>query len=183
MSESKASSSPHDFEPPLFRGPLPSDEGQVAIAQAELAEDGFDFSLRDPEQTWEEYLTRVERDRCGVDLPPGRVAATMLFALVADQIVGRVSIRHELTPYLLKVGGHIGYAVRPEHRRRGYATAMLRQGLEVLRGLGPQRALVTCDDDNAGSILTIERCGGLLENTIAIAGAAPKRRYWIDLGR
>jgi len=58
---------------------------------------------------------------------------------------------------------------------------MLRQGLEVIRDLGIQRALVTCDDDNPGSIRTIERCGGVLENTIPISGAAPKRRYWIDL--
>lgn len=153
----------------------------MARAQAELALDGFDFSLRDAEQTWADYLARVERDRLGVDLPPGWVPATMLFAVVADQIVGRVSIRHALTPYLLSVGGHIGYAVRPEHRRRGYATAMLRQGLEVLRSLGIQHALVTCDDDNAGSIKTIERCGGVMENVVDVPGSQPKRRYWMDL--
>ena len=165
----------------LLRSPLPSDEAVVAVAQAELAEEGFDFALNHPEQGWEEYLAKVARDRSGVDLPPGRVAATMLFAVVAGQIVGRVHIRHALTPALLEVGGHIGYGVRPEYRRRGHATEMLRQGLEVTRALGIQRALVTCDDDNPGSIRTIERCGGVLENTIPISGATPKRRYWIDL--
>lgn len=166
----------------VLRDPLPTDEAQVLAAQSELAEDGFSFALSHPEQTWEQYLDKVERDRAGVDLSPGRVPATMLFAAVGNQIVGRVHIRHELTPALLEEGGHIGYCVRPAHRRRGYATEMLRQGLEVVRSLGIERALVTCDDDNTGSIGTIERCGGVLENAVTVEGSAPKRRYWIDLG-
>jgi predicted acetyltransferase len=70
----------------------------------------------------------------------------------------------------------------PEFRRRGYATAMLRQSLDVARQrLGLTRALVTCDDDNVGSIRTIERNGGVLENVITMDVDVPKRRYWIDL--
>jgi predicted acetyltransferase len=107
------------------------------------------------------------------------VPATLLVAEVEGEIVGRVSIRHELNDTLLRVGGHIGYGVRPQHRRRGYATEMLRQSLIVAHSLGIDPVLVTCDEDNAGSMAVIERCGGLLEGTVEIPGAPRKRRYWI----
>jgi predicted acetyltransferase len=46
--------------------------------------------------------------------------------------------------------------------------------------LGLQRVLVTCDDDNVGSIRTIEKNGGVLESLVAgLDGGTPTRRYWI----
>jgi predicted acetyltransferase len=128
-----------------------------------------------------QYLAVLDERARGVNLPPGHVASTFLFAFDADRIVGRVSIRHELNAELLRLGGHIGYAVVPEFRRRGYATAMLRLALGFARDtLGLDRVLVTCDDDNVGSIRTIEKNGGVLEDVVTGAGLAkPKRRYWI----
>jgi len=58
---------------------------------------------------------------------PIHVPSTFLFAFDASRIIGRVSIRHELNEFLLRVGGHIGYVVVPEFRRQGYATAILHQ--------------------------------------------------------
>ena len=167
--------------PLILRDPTPADENQTIQADAELAVDGFNFSLRYPEHSWTDYLVKVSRDREGRDLPPGRVSATMLFAFVGRDLVGRVHIRHALTPELLAVGGHIGYGVRPAHRGNGYATAMLTHGLDVLRERGLARALVTCDEVNRASQRTIERCAGVLENTVETGDGIPKRRYWIDL--
>jgi predicted acetyltransferase len=85
---------------------------------------------------------------------------------------------------LERVGGHIGCVVVPEHRRCGYATAILRLSLQIARDkLCIQRVLVTCDDDNIGSIRTIEKNGGILENVInGPQVKKPKRRYWIEAG-
>jgi len=94
-------------------------------------------------------------------------------------VVGRVSVRHRLTDSLARVGGHIGYGVRPAYRRRRYATALLRAGLALAREHGIDPALVTCDDDNLGSATVIERCGGVLENVMDVADGSPKRRYWV----
>ena len=92
-------------------------------------------------------------------------------------MLGRVSIRHSLTPFLLEVGGHVGYAVRPSARGNGHATAALRLALAVARDLGIDPVLLTCDEDNTASRLVIERNGGTLEDV-----RAGKRRYWVATG-
>lgn len=159
-----------------------ADRLEALRAHEELAADGFEFllDLRAGEP-WEKFVRRHEDYRDGVGLPDGYVPATFVVAEVGGELVGRSSIRHELNDHLLAVGGHIGYGVRPAYRRRGHATEILRQSLEVLRELGVDRALVTCDEDNKGSAAVIERCGGRLENVVPVEGGVPKRRYWIDL--
>jgi predicted acetyltransferase len=131
------------------------------------------------------YLQMLADQRQGINLLPDQIPATFLFAFVGTRIVGRVSIRHALNSFLERVGGHIGYVVVPEFRRRGYATEILRQALYIARErLGIRQALLTCDDDNLGSIRTIEKCGGTLENVIMGPDLRkPKRRYWIETGR
>ena len=129
------------------------------------------------------YLEVLAERARGENLPPGHVPSTFLFAYDGSRIVGRVSIRRTLNAFLLRVGGHIGYAVVPEFRRRGYATAMLRLALRIAREqFALDRVLLTCDDDNVGSIRTIEKNGGVLENVVSGPDLAkPKRRYWIDV--
>jgi predicted acetyltransferase len=131
------------------------------------------------------YLEVLAEQERGLNLAPDHVPSTFLFAFVGTRIVGRVSIRHSLNEFLERVGGHIGYAVVPEFRRRGYATMILRQSVAVAREkFGINRILLTCDDDNIGSIRTIEKNGGILENVISGSDLhKPKRRYWIELGK
>jgi predicted acetyltransferase len=127
------------------------------------------------------YLELLADHARGEQLPPNYVPSTFLFAFAGTRIVGRVSIRHSLNEWLEQVGGHIGYVVVPEFRRRGYATMMLRQSIQIAHGLGITRILVTCDDDNIGSIRTIEKNGGVLHDIIVVPHLAkPKRRYWIE---
>ena len=159
----------------------PDDEAQFAVAHRAMAAEGFTFGLGyEPGQSWAAYLGRVDGQRRGVGLPDGWVPTTLLVADVGGCIVGRASIRHELNDRLRIEGGHIGYCVVAECRRRGYATEILRQGLVVVRSLGIGRVLITCNDDNLGSATVIERCGGVFDSMSKADDGHRVRRYWID---
>jgi predicted acetyltransferase len=167
-----------------LRLPLPAEAAEFAAARRAASADlpSFLHGYADG-MTLPAYLARLADVRAGHDLRDDEVPETFLFAFAGARLVGRVAIRHHLTPALLQAGGHIGYAVLPAFRRRGYATEMLRLALGVARdGLGLTRVLLTCDDDNAASIRVIEKNGGVLEDVVAGAGgAAATRRYWIAL--
>ncbi|HEY1624118.1 MAG TPA: GNAT family N-acetyltransferase [Streptosporangiaceae bacterium] len=165
--------------------PLRSSDETAVIAgqQALLAGDGFTFALDyQAGMPWDSYLRLLDRQRRGDRLPAGFVPATFLGAAADGQLVGRASIRHELNDHLKAEGGHIGYAVLPEHRRHGYATEILRQSVIIARSVGVDRVLVICEDSNVGSATVIERCGGQLDSVDTVGGR-PVRRYWIDLCR
>ncbi len=147
-------------------------------AHEAMRAEGFPFLLDyAPNEPWSRYLDRTEAHRRGEQVTSSWVASTFLAATVEGNLVGRISIRHDLNEWLATYGGHIGYAVIPAMRRRGYATEILRQGLIIARALGVDEVLLTCDADNHASAGVIEACGGVFES-IAEGEGAPKRRYW-----
>ena len=157
------------------------DEQQARAAQDELAADGFPFLLDwQTGMPWADYLAQMAARERGLELPVDRVPASFLAAEAEGALVGRVSIRHELNDFLAAYAGHIGYAVRPQWRGRGFATEILRQALIIVRAHGVDRVLVTCDEHNLASARAIERQGGVLEDTRVDPDGIPKRRYWID---
>jgi predicted acetyltransferase len=128
-----------------------------------------------------QYLNVLADCREGRNLPADAVPETFLFAFVGPRIVGRVAIRHALNEVLLHEGGHIGYVVVPEFRRRGYATEMLALALRLAREqLHIDDVLVTCSDSNVASSRVIERNGGVLQDVVdGRIHDEPVRRYWI----
>jgi predicted acetyltransferase len=121
------------------------------------------------------YVRAVVRDR-EEDAPrdPGWVPCTTLWWVDGIAYLGRIAIRHRLTPALREAGGHIGYDVRRSARRRGHATAMLAAALPVAASLGIDPALVTCDNINLGSRKVIEANGGVFQDQRGV-----KLRYWV----
>jgi predicted acetyltransferase len=163
--------------------PLRFDDREAFLAAHDvMAEEKFIFGFGfEPEMPWSAYLQILEDRRMGINLPADFVPATYLVADVAGEIIGRVSIRYVLNRRLSREGGHIGYGVLPQHRRRGHATEILRQSLGIARANAVDRALLTCGEDNIGSIAVIEKCGGRLDSVIcSVPGAIPTRRYWVD---
>jgi predicted acetyltransferase len=165
----------------------PKDEATFLEALGEIWEPGFTFAHHyEKGMSFSQYLKKLETQRDGSGVASDHVPSTLLFAFVPgedgkDRCVGRVSIRHRLNDSLAVTGGHIGYGVRPSERRKGYATLILGQALTIAKMIGIDRALVTCDDRNLGSIRTIERNGGYLEGRVPGENGSVKRRYWIVL--
>jgi len=95
--------------------------------------------------------------------PDGFVPQTDLWWVAGDEYLGRLSIRHRLTPHLLVEGGNIGFEVRPGARRRGHATAMLAAALPLAAAIGVDPARIDCEADNAASRRVIEANGGVLD--------------------
>ena len=95
--------------------------------------------------------------------PDGHVPQTWLWWVAGDEFLGRLSIRHRLTPHLLVEGGNIGYEVRPSARGHVHASAMLAAALPLAAALGVELAHLDCDDDNPASRQVIEKNGGRLE--------------------
>lgn len=157
----------------------PTDEAELRTFHEQLRADDFEFLQA--EGTWADIIATHEREAKGIELPPGRVRAEFLVAEVHGRPVGRTSIRYELNDFLFTLGGHVGYAVAPEFRRRGYARQILSLSIERLRSAGVESVLVTCDETNTASASVIERCGGVLEDVRENGDGPPKRRYWIGV--
>ena len=127
---------------------------------------------------WLDFLRR--RSDTSRPPDPGFVHATYWWIVEGDTYLGAITLRHELTDFLLDAGGHIGYSVRPSARRRGLASWALGEVLARARDIGLERVLVTCDDDNVASARTIERNAGVLED-VRDTPLGRTRRYWIAL--
>ena len=107
------------------------------------------------------------------------------YLMVDDErhkILGMVNLRHELNDFLLRAGGHIGYSIRPEERRKGYGKLQLQLALDKMAEIGVKDVLISCDKDNEASARTIESFGGVLENEpYSEDFHCVIKRYWIHL--
>lgn len=144
------------------------------------------FYFKDLAQSnYEKYLRILEQAKMGVNIPKEHVPSTNLFAFnQAKQMIGRVSIRHELNDFLSQIGGHIGYVVAPEHRNKGIATKLLAAGLAYCKDeLKLSKVLLTCDDGNLASEKVILNNKGIFESLRPSCELSPnaKKRFWIHL--
>lgn len=135
----------------------------------------------DTEAGFSAWIARLA-DQANTAVRPaeGRVHADYWWIAEEQTYLGCITLRHALNDFLLRAGGHVGYAVRPTARGRGLAAWALRMIFPHARGVGIDRLLVTCDDTNAASARTIENVGGVLED-VRQTELGLIRRYWITL--
>ncbi|WP_414050424.1 GNAT family N-acetyltransferase [Macrococcus animalis] len=118
-------------------------------------------------EDFDEWFEKVQNSDNLERIPHGFVPATQFLCVnTQNKIVGMIHVRHYLNEYLTQIGGHIGYSVRPNERRKGIAKWMLQESLNFLKTKDVDKALVTCDYNNIGSKKTILACGGIYESSV-----------------
>jgi predicted acetyltransferase len=114
------------------------------------------------EEGFAEFVDQMRAQEFATE-PRGLRPAKHLWYVDGDNYFGRLTIRlaPELDGDVMRENGHIGYEVRPSARRRGCATAMLREGLQIARGLGIDVVRICCDEGSP-SQRVIEANGGVV---------------------
>lgn len=120
-----------------------------------------------------EYPVWVEQMLHNAIEPNGEWGRAFLYLCFdGGNLIGLLSIRYELSEEYHEKYGDIGYGVRPEKRRQGYADEMLRYALKVCHEQGMSEVMLGCFTDNVASMRTIQKNGGefLWENERYHAG-------------
>ena len=108
-----------------------------------------------------EWVEKVNRNSTTPDDEWGKYYMYLAFN-DDDQLIGLLNIRFDLADSLKEEFGEIGYGVRPSERRKGYATQMLKDALEICKEKNMKEVILGCFDDNIGSNKTILNNQGVL---------------------
>lgn len=130
-----------------------------------------------------EYIRFCEACEYAATVPEHLVPTTQFLCIRRsdNKLVGMIQVRHCFNDFLKHYGGHIGYCVRPDERKKGYAREMLGQVLPFCKEIGIDRVLITCIDGNTASERTIMANGGVYESTVYEANAnVHLKRFWVD---
>ncbi len=114
---------------------------------------------------YEGWLEKLEEDY--VKIPNEEKVPARTYFLIREndnRIVGMINIRLTLNERLRKLGGHIGYGIRPSERGKGYNRINLYLGLMVCDEKGIAKVLMDADIDNPASWRTMEALGGVRIN-------------------
>jgi len=141
--------------------------------------------LNNPFNTLEEYAQFIKMlDMCEHSTSKSAYSTTTSYFVIDEtgRLLGATSLRHYLTEDGFNTWGHIGYGIRPSERRKGYAVQSLKLMLEQAKAKNIKKVLIGVHEGNIASWKTVEKCGGVLENTVHVAGDDEAiRRYWIEL--
>lgn len=133
---------------------------------------------------YEGWLKRIEEQKKDDIVKEGLVPAGEYFLVDEnDRIIGMANIRYSLNEKLRKIGGNIGYSIRPCERGKGYNKINLYCALKICKEKGIKNAILTADVDNPASWRTMERLGGELEEEFETEEGIIEKRYIINVDK
>lgn len=99
-----------------------------------------------------------------------------------NKIVGSLNIRLSLNERLLKLGGHIGYGIRPSERGKGYSKINLYLGLIKAKKFNLDKVMINTEVNNIQSNKTLVSLGGdLVRTEIDTSNNILNNVYWFDV--
>lgn len=136
-----------------------------AIIQQPENENGFENKYYNVSR--EEFKNNVIQELInhskGIDLPDGYVPGTYYFLWDNQEIVGLFKVRHYLNDFLASGPGHIGYAVLPKYRGKGYATKGLALAINECKKIIPEDEIyLSVYKDNPSSLKVQEKNGAYI---------------------
>lgn len=114
-------------------------------------------------ENYEKWLEKIENE--SKVIPNEKMVPAVTYFLVREsdnKIVGMSNIRLALNDRLKKIGGHIGYSIRPTERGKGYNKINLYLALKVCNNYGIKEVFMDCEKSNLASARTILALGGKL---------------------
>ena len=109
---------------------------------------------------YQEYMRAREGYSRGIGLPEGHVPDPVYILEDNGTYVGLFNLRHCLNDALREGAGHIGYAVSPAFRRRGYAAEGLRLLIQEAKGVIPEEEIYLSVSKNNRPSLKVQQKNG-----------------------
>lgn len=124
--------------------------------------------LFDKTESYEEWLSAVTRNTNPKTVNENWVVTDTFFALRKSdsRIIGMIDLRHTLNEFLKDLG-NCGYSVRPSERRKGYATEMLGQILQVAKEAEMKELHISVEKENTASVKVIRKNSGVYERSFS----------------
>lgn len=149
--------------------PAPCHEREALAFRQEFFDSGEDIingsELLDKTESYADWLAAVTGNASPDTVSPDWVLTDTFFAADdSGRIVGIIDLRRELKGFLVNFGNS-GYSVRPSERRKGYATEMLRLLKIHAAEVGMESLQLSVERDNAPSVRTILKNGGVYERS------------------
>ena len=113
------------------------------------------YILSDPAQygKWRHtLLEKYRREEQGIGLQPGIVPSVTFWILREGRMIGIANYRPKLNAQLENYGGHLGIAIRPSERGKGFGRALCPLLAAKARELGIRQMLLTSEADNPAGI-------------------------------
>lgn len=160
---------------------------------AKMTEARLDLAVLSTDEGWRQYLEQLQQEATAQQLSrTGRVPSSTywLIGQLADGeelVLGRLNIRHFLTPKLRRSFGHLGYIIHPQYRRRGLGEQLL----QLARPLAAQlvtdlqqhrgRLLLACRAGNQASLQLLHKLGAEFEQEVSLPTGGRELLYWLTV--